>query len=142
MLVRYLEKIDQGHEYLVLMYPDKMDKWQPTNPNFTAVPCPYKEYTFAEQFGLKKQLEELQPDLVHFSMVQQPVWYRGKVVTTMQDLTTVRFRNPAKNWLIFTIKRWVYIWVNERVARKSVALITPSDFVRQSRQNYRHPRGG
>lgn len=138
MLVRNLEKIDQKHQYLVLMYPDKMNKWQPSNPNFTAVPCPYKEFSFGEQFGLKKQLEELRPDLVHFSMVQQPIWYRGKVVTTMQDLTTIRFRNPAKNWLTFTIKRWVYIFVNKRVARKSAALITPSEFVRQDVAAYTH----
>lgn len=131
MLVRYLEKIDNTHRYSVLMYPDKMDKWQPTNPNFSAVPCPHKEFSFAEQFGMKKQLDKLKPDLVHFSMVQQPVWYGGKVVTTMQDLTTIRFRNPAKNWLIFTFKRWVYIWVNKRVAHKSAAIITPTEFVRQ-----------
>lgn len=138
MLVRYLEKIDNAHRYFVLMYPDKMDKWQPTNPNFTAVPCPYKEYSFGEQIGLKKQLEELKPDLVHFSMVQQPVWYRGKVMTTMQDLTTIRFRNPAKNWLVFTVKRWIYSWVNKRVAHKSIALITPSEFVRQDVAAYTH----
>jgi len=138
MLVRYLEKIDHEHEYIVLMYPDKMDKWQPTNPNFKAVPCPYKEYSFAEQFGFKKQLDYLKPDLVHFSMVQQPVWYHGKTVTTMQDLTTIRFRNPAKNWLIFTLKRWVYIYVNKRVAHKADALITPTEFVRQDVANYTH----
>lgn len=138
MLVRNLEKVDSAHEYLVLMYPDKMDKWQPTNPNFTAVPCPYKEYTFAEQIGFKKQLEELHPDLVHFSMVQQPIRYHGKTVTTMQDLTTIRFRNPAKNWLIFTCKRWAYIYVNKRVAHKADALITPSDFVRQDVAQYTH----
>lgn len=138
MLVRYLEKIDNEHRYSILMYPDKMDKWTPTNPNFTAIPCPYKEFTFAEQVGFKKQLEELKPDLVHFSMVQQPVWYRGKTVTTMQDLTTIRFRNPSKNWLVFTIKRWVYIWVNKRVAHKSDAIITPTEFVRQDVANYTH----
>lgn len=138
MLVRYLEKIDQDHRYSILMYPDKMDKWQPTNPNFTAVPCPYKEYSFSEQLGLKKQLESLQPDLVHFSMVQQPIFYRGTVVTTMQDLTTIRFRNPAKNWLVFTIKRWAYILVNHIAARKSAAIITPTDFVRHDVAHYTH----
>ena len=138
MLVRYLEKIDREHNYVVLMYPDKMNKWQPTNPNFEVAPCPYREFSFGEQLGFKKQLEALKPDLVHFSMVQQPVWYYGKVVTTMQDLTTIRYRNPAKNWLIFTIKRWVYIWVNKRVARKSDALITPSEFVRQDVAAYTH----
>jgi glycosyltransferase involved in cell wall biosynthesis len=138
MLVRYLEKIDTAHRYSVLMYPDKMDKWQPTNPNFTAVPCPYKEFSFSEQIGFKKQLESLKPDLVHFSMVQQPIFYRGTVVTTMQDLTTIRFRNPTKNWLIFTLKRWVYILVNYVAARKSVAILTPTDFVRHDVAQYTH----
>lgn len=138
MLVRYLEKIDNSHHYSILMYPDKMDKWKPTNPNFAAVPCPYKEFSISEQTGFKKQLESLKPDLVHFSMVQQPIFYRGKVVTTMQDLTTIRFRNPAKNWLIFTIKRWAYILVNHVAARKSEAIITPSDFVRHDVAQYTH----
>jgi glycosyltransferase involved in cell wall biosynthesis len=138
MLVRYLEKIDREHRYSILMYPDKMDKWQPSNPNFTAVPCPYKEYTLSEQLGFKRQLESLKPDLVHFSMVQQPILYRGKVVTTMHDLTTIRFRNPAKNWLIFTIKRWAYILVTHVAARKSAAIITPSEFVRQDFADYTH----
>lgn len=138
MLVRYLEKTDTTNEYSVLMYPDKMDKWVPTNPNFSAVACSFKEFSFSEQTGFKKQLESLKPDLVHFSMVQQPIFYRGKVVTTMQDLTTIRFRNPAKNWLVFTVKRWVYILVNIVAAHKSKAIITPTDFVRHDVAKYTH----
>jgi len=49
----------------------------------------------------------------------------------MQDLTTIRFRNPAKNWLVFTVKREVYKWVNRIAARKSVALLTPTEFVKK-----------
>ncbi|PID32333.1 glycosyl transferase family 1 [Candidatus Saccharibacteria bacterium] len=132
MLVRYLEKIDSEHRYSILMYPDKMDKWQPTNPNFAAVPCPHREFSFGEQLGLKRQIDRLQPDLVHFSMVQQPIFYRSSpVVTTMHDLTTIRFRNPAKNWLVFNIKRLIYILVNHVAARKSRRVITPTDFVRR-----------
>jgi len=138
MLVRYLERIDHEHRYSILMYPDKMDKWLPSNPHFKAVPCPYKEYSLNEQLGFKRQLETLKPDLVHFSMVQQPIFYRGKVVTTMHDLTTIRFRNPAKNWFIFTIKRWGYILVTHVAARKSAAIITPSEFVRQDFAHYTH----
>ncbi len=136
MLVRYLEKIDTVNRYSVLMYPDKMDKWKPTNPNFTAVPCPHKEFSFAEQLGMKKQLEALKPDLVHFSMPQQPVFYRGKVVTTIQDLTTIRYRNPTKNPIIFWLKQRVYIWVMKRVARKSDQLISISNFVGQDIAQY------
>ena len=129
-LLHYLQQIDNEHDYLVLLKPQDMAGWQPSNPRFSTVACPHKEFSFDEQIGFKKQLDGLQPDLVHFSMVQQPVWYRGNVVTTMQDLTTVRFRNPAKNSIIFTLRQQVYKWVNKRVAKKSTALITPTQFVK------------
>lgn len=129
-LVRYLEKIDHTNEYIVLLQPNDMDSWQPTNPNFRKVACPHKEYTFDEQLGLKRQLEQLQPDLVHFTMVQQPILYKGLVVTTMQDLTTLRFKNPTKNAVVFAFKQAVYGWVNKVAARKSRLVITPTEFVK------------
>jgi len=129
-LIHYLQQIDDEHDYVILLKPKDMDGWQPSNPRFSKVACPYKEFTFDEQLAFKKQLDSLQADLVHFSMVQQPVLYKGKVVTTMQDLTTVRFRNPTKNPVVFTIKQQIYKWVNKRVAKKSQALITPTQFVK------------
>ena len=107
-------------------------------PSFTVAECNVKEFTFAEQFALKKQLRSLKPDLVHFAMAQQPVFYQGKVITTMHDLTTVRFSNPAKNPAVFWVKQRVYKWLNRRVARKSLAVITPSEFVGQDISAYCH----
>lgn len=131
-LIHYLQQIDHTNHYSILLKPKDMDSWQPTNPNFTKVACPHKEFSFAEQIGFKKQLDELGADLVHFAMVQQPVWYTASpVVTTMQDLTTVRFKNPDKNPLIFTIKQKIYAWVNKKVAKKSAHIITISEFVKR-----------
>ena len=76
-LIHYLQKIDNKNDYVILLKPKDFDSWQPSNPRFKKVICPYKEYTFAEQIGFKKQLESLHPDLVHFAMVQQPVWYNS-----------------------------------------------------------------
>lgn len=137
-LVHYLQKVDTKNEYIVLVKPQDVDKPEFTNPNFRKLACPHAEYSFDEQIGLKKQLESLKPDLVHFTMVQQPVLYKGKVVTTMQDLTTMRFKNPSKNPFIFTLKQQVYRWVNKRVAEKSVALITPTQFVKDDIVNFTH----
>lgn len=137
-LIHYLQKVDHEHDYTILLKPKDMDSWQPTNPRFKKLACPHKEFTFDEQIGFKKQLDDIHADLVHFASVQQPVWYRGKVVTTMQDLTTVRFRNPAKNYFVFTVKRWVYIWVNKRVARKSQHILTPTEFVKNDVAQFTH----
>jgi len=128
-LLHYLQQVDSGHEYIVLLTPKDFAGWEPTNPNFKKLETPYKEFSFGEQLGFCMQITKLHADLVFFPMVQQPVWYRGRVVTTMQDLTTIRFRNPTKNWLVFTIKREVYKWVNKRVVKKSTLLIAPTQFV-------------
>jgi glycosyltransferase involved in cell wall biosynthesis len=139
-LLHYLQEVDRdlSHRYVVLLKPKDMDGWQPTSKRFTKVACRYKEFTFAEQIGLLLQLMLLKPDLVHFPMVQQPALYQGKVVTTMQDLTTLRFVNPSKNRLVFMVKQSVYRWVNFVAVRKSVALITPTEFVKEDVAKHLH----
>lgn len=136
-LIHYLQKIDTENRYTILLSERDFDTWEPTNSNFTKLMIPYKEFTFAEQIGFKKQLDSLDVDLVHFGMVQQPVLYnKTPVVTTMHDLTTIRFRNPAKNAAVFWVKQRVYAWVNKRVARKSRFILTPTEFVKQDVINY------
>lgn len=139
-LLHYLQEVDtdRKHSYIVLLKPKDMEGWHPTSKRFTKVACPYKEFTFAEQTGLLWQLLKIKPDLVHFPMVQQPILYRGRVVTTMQDLTTIRFVNPSKNKLAFTVKQRVYKWVNVIAARKSAAIITPTEFVKDDVAKFTH----
>lgn len=129
-LVCGLEITDQQNDYTILLKPADMQKYQPAGSNFKKLACPYKEFTFSEQLGFNKQLMGLGADLVHFGMVQQPVRYKGKVVTTMNDLTTLRFGNPAKNRFVFWFKQRVYAWVNHKVAKKSAHIITYSQFVK------------
>ncbi len=131
-LLNYLQDVDTdaSHKYIVLLKPKDMDGWTPSSKRFTKVACKYKEFTFSEQFGFLRQLLLLKPDLVHFPMVQQPILYRGRVVTTMQDLTGLRFANPTKNRFVMKFKLWVYKWVNIIAVRKSKLLITPSEFVK------------
>lgn len=135
-LLTYLQKIDTTNNYLVLLKPADYETWQPTADNFKKIECPHKEFTFAEQFAFKRQLKKLKPDLVHFTMVQQPVFYRGKKVTTMHDLTTLRFKNPAKNPFVYWVKQRVYGFVNWYVPRTSKYIITPTEYVKKDVVSY------
>ncbi len=130
-LLFYLQRVDSKNTYSVLLKPKDVDGWKPTNKRFSVVPCPYKEFSLAEQTSFLQQLKDLRPDLVHFGFTQQPILYRGKSVTTVHDLTTARFDNPSKNWFLFRFKRFVYRIVIRIVARKSAALITPSNWVKE-----------
>jgi glycosyltransferase involved in cell wall biosynthesis len=125
-----LQKLDHDNHYTILLKPRDLGGWQASNPNFEAVACRFKEFTFGEQLGLRRQISGLEADLAHFPFAQQPVWYRGRTVTTIQDLTTLRFDNPAKNRLVFRLKQQVYKYVIKRAVRKAARVITPSRFVK------------
>ena len=131
-LLEYLQTVDtdQRHRYIVLLAPKDMDTWAPRSKRFTKVACRYKEFTFAEQLLMAVQLYRLRADLVHFGMIQQPILYLKKTVTTAHDITNVRFGNPAKNRLIFAIKRWIYIRVIHIVVFKSKRIITPTQYIK------------
>ncbi len=144
---RYIERLlhhlqdvdtDMSHRYIVLLKPKDMDSWNPRSKRFTKVASRYKEFTFAEQIGLLWQLYRLRPSLVHFGMTQQPILYLGKTITTVHDLTTVRFVNPSKNRFAFAIKQEVYKWVIKIVARKSTRLITPTEYVKDDLAKFAH----
>jgi glycosyltransferase involved in cell wall biosynthesis len=137
-LVEYLHQLKPEHEIVLLSKPHRVEFLRGIAPSFTIIEAPFKEFTFAEQIGFKKLIEAQRADLVHFPFVQQPVRYHGKVVTTMQDLTTIRFRNPLKNPAVFWAKQQVYKWVNQRAAHKSAEIITISEFVKQDIINYTH----
>jgi glycosyltransferase involved in cell wall biosynthesis len=137
-LVQCLEKIDQNNDYVILLKPEDMNVYDFTNPRFSKVVCSHQEFTLDEQRGLLKQVNGLHADLVHFAIVQQPILYRGKVVTTMHDLTTTRFKNPDKKRTVYAIKQLVYRYITKRVAKKSVAIITPTQFVKSDLVDFTH----
>lgn len=137
-LIENLHRLKPNYEVVLLVKHHRLDHMKQVAPNFKRVETSYKEFSFGEQLGFRKQIKKLKPDLVFFPMVHQPILYFGKVVTTIQDLTTTRFRNPAKNWLVYTFKQEVYRWVNRIVAHKSKLLITPTEFVKQDIAHFAH----
>lgn len=140
---RYVDKLlEHMHlqksefEICVLTKPERVDFLKKLCPSFKIIESPYREFSLAEQIGFKKQLNSLAADLVHFGMTQQPVRYRGRSVTTIHDLTTARFTNPAKNRLIFKLKQLVYRWLIKKSAVKSLKIIVPSRFVKSDVANF------
>ena len=69
-------------------------------------------------------------------MAQQPIRYKRDVITTIHDLTTLRFNNPDKNYLVFKFKQYVYGKVIKIAVNKSKYVITPSEYVKKDLINY------
>jgi glycosyltransferase involved in cell wall biosynthesis len=135
-LIEYLHSLQPQYEIVVLTKTPRLSFFADIAPNFRTIAADHKEFTFDEQIGFRKQLDGLKADLIHFGKVEQPVFYKGKTVTTMHDLTTLRFKNPSKNSLVFVLKQKVYAWVNKKAARKATFIITPTEFVKQDVVHY------
>lgn len=135
-LIHYLEKIDTTNTYTILVRSKDKDYYVPTNPNFQIKIADFADYSFGEQLGFKKLLDDLSPDLVHFCMPQQPVLYKGKHITTVHDLILLQTYNSDKNWLAFHVKQFVGRFVFKHIARTSAAIITPTKYVQQAYANF------
>jgi glycosyltransferase involved in cell wall biosynthesis len=135
-LVEYLDKLKPQHEITLLAKTPRVRFLRELGPSLSVVESNYKEFGFSEQLGLLRQLRGLNPDLVHFTMTQQPVLYKGRVITTIHDLTTLRFDNPTKNLAVFRTKQGVYKRVVKKVAQKSQYIITPSKYVKHDVAQY------
>jgi glycosyltransferase involved in cell wall biosynthesis len=138
-LVENLQKIDDTNRYTILVEPD--DDWQMTGPNFTTVPCHFQQFSFnpLDQISFAAQLYGLKPDLVHFTMTQQPLFFFGKTITTTHDLTMLWYTRPSRfpAWLHavgIVLYRFMFWWAH----KKSSKIIVPSKFVAKELGRYQH----
>ena len=127
-LVTYLQDVDTENQYSILVPTKDRGYWKPRNKNFTVRTVDFDNYSFAEQLGFNRYLKNLNADLVHFCMPQQPLSYKGKKVTTFHDLSLLKTYNSDKNWFIYHAKQKVGKYVFERVAKENDAIIAISKF--------------
>src|SRR5262245_24277214 len=74
-LIEHMHKLMPELEIIILTKSHRVDFMKTIAPGFRVVKSDFKEFTFAEQTGLLKQIKDLEADLVHFSMPQQPIRY-------------------------------------------------------------------
>lgn len=108
----------------------EVSHWQKQLPNITIVSADHKWYSTSEQLLLPWKLYSLRPNLVHFCMPQQPLLYIGKRVTTIHDLTLVRYENVDMNPAIYRMRKGVFVALLRNVIARSKAIITGTQFVR------------
>ena len=130
-LLHYLEDIDKSNEYTILVREKEETYWTPKNDNFQVKVADFDNFSFAEQLGFKKLLDNLSPDLVHFCMQQQPILYKGRSITTFHDLTLLKTYNSDKNWLSYHAKQFVGKFVFRYVAQKSALVLSPSQYTKE-----------
>lgn len=126
-LVEHLQDIDRENNYTILVAPD--DNWKMHSPAFKTIPSPFPQFSLhpLNELLFAWQLYRLKPDLVHFTMTQQPLLYFGTIVTTTHDLTMFHFvRRGATPALLFWLKMRLYRFLMWWSHRKSKAILVPT----------------
>lgn len=132
---RLLENLHDHHaeefHYSVLIPSEHVEKWAARLPSFDIISADQKWYSLSEQWSLYWQLRGLKPDLVHFTMPQQPFLYTGPAVTTIHDTTLIRFANlDDSNQLLYRIKQVIFTALVKTVIKRAKCIITPTEYVK------------
>lgn len=135
-MLNALQETDSINQYHVIIHTKDQTHWTPKAKNFYLHVVPYDHYTFGEQIGFARFLYQLKPDLVHFTMPQQPLLYFGKRVTTIHDLTLVRFKNLDKNRFIYALEQTIFKFLLKNVARRSKKIMVHSNYVKKDLASY------
>lgn len=137
---RLLHWINREHadayKFIVLVPSETQQKWQQLYGNLEVRACDVKSYSVAEQTKLIAALEACKPDLVHFTMPQQPFLWVRPSVTTIHDLTLVRFDNIDMNRLVYKMRKAVFVSLLRTIMSRSKAIITPTQYVKDDILNY------
>lgn len=132
LFMHLLEVADENFKYILLVLPGT--KFSPelkeaikNHPALVdVIEFDAKHYSVFEQTKLRKLLNEIKPDLVHFTNLNHPVLYKGKFVVTIHDLTLFQFSERAG-----LIKKAAYNFVINRAARNSARILTVSEFAKK-----------
>lgn len=136
-LINNLQKIDKENKYTILV--EAGDIWKPRNQNFRTRTANFQQFSFnpIEQIAFARLLYSLKPDLVHFTMTQQPVFYFGNIITTTHDMTMFKYTRPSRfpKWvheLGMVFYRFLFWWGH----KKSKKIIVPSKYVAKELAKY------
>jgi len=128
-LLEHLQKADKENDYFVILRKYNFDLFNPKNPRFKKILVDARWYSLKEQTLLPKAIRKINPDLVHFLHYNIPLFWNGKFVVTIYDLTKLEFGKAASrisNPISFRLKQAFHDLVLRRVAKRSTAIIAGS----------------
>ena len=133
-LIKNLEKIDTQNQYFIFLRKDSWQEYEPKNSNFKKVLADYKWYGIKEQIFLSLKLKKHKLGLVHFTHFNVPIFYRGRFIVTIHDLTLRKFptfKKNFRNFLFYPLKNLAYRIVFRHAIKNSEKIIAISEYTKQ-----------
>lgn len=132
-LIRFVLKNDKKNDYVLFLNRSHSEEFK-DRKRVKVVVTDIPIYSVAEQVILPYIFTKEKLDLLHVPHFNAPLLYPGKFILTIHDLIKHYSTGPGtttrKPWLYF-IKRLGYLLQMGLVAKKSVHIIVPSNFVKK-----------
>lgn len=136
-LLEGLSKIDKKNSYALLLRKKYFNELKLPKA-WKRVLTDFRHYTLEEQLRLPGIINKQKPDLVHFPHLNVPVFWSGKFVVTLHDMTMHKQGTSATTLPLplYYLKRIPYKLIFRRAVKSSQTIITPSDSVKKELAEY------
>ena len=134
-LVKHLLDIDRENQYILFLTADDRDECTLHAQNLTKRVIPIPHFSIAEQMALPSLLKKERLDVTHFLNFNHPLFYSGRYLTTIHDLT-MNFFPVGRQKL--PILRQAYLLTMQHAATGSSAVIVPTETVKRDVIKYLH----
>ncbi len=137
-LIEKLAIYDEKNKYVVFLKSNDFEKLNLPN-NFKKVAANFHWYGLVEQIKFPTLIKKNKIDLMHFPHFNIPIFYRGKFVVTIHDLTLHKYRTikaTTKSYLTYYLKHLLYKFVMKKAIYKSEKIFCPSSSTKKDVLNY------
>jgi glycosyltransferase involved in cell wall biosynthesis len=131
-LVNNLLKIDKENEYFLFLLPEHFAKFKSSYKNLKPIQVSSKHYTIKEQIKLPFEMNKVKLDFMHFLSFNHPVFWPGKFIITIHDLTL--FFYPSKRGKTI-VQMWAMKGVMKDAAERALKIIVPSESTKKDLVN-------
>jgi glycosyltransferase involved in cell wall biosynthesis len=122
-LIKYLAEFDQENEYRIFLLEPEFSRFVLPGKNFEKIKVTAHWYSWVEQIILPFQFRKKKLDLMHFPHFNAPIFYSGKRVITIHDLTPKFFPGHKMNSFFRRTGFWFVFYFGIKKAKK---IIVPS----------------
>lgn len=125
-LIKNILTIDSNNQYVLLMTPEDAVEFkkQQNFSNVKILETPIAHYSLAEQTSLPRLIKKEKCDLWDFLNFNFPVFYKGKFISTIHDLTLFYYPGRNKNSFIY---KFAYKYLFKKACQNSTRIIAVSE---------------
>ncbi|MFH0821045.1 MAG: glycosyltransferase family 1 protein [Candidatus Peregrinibacteria bacterium] len=131
-LIHHLAELPSPHQYVVFLRKDNFDSFSLPSSQFSKVLADFPHYSWGEQTGFLRVLNQANLDLMHFTHFNAPLLYRRPFIVTIHDLTLHFFPGKRMNTLLH---RLAYHAVIRSVTRRAKKIIAVSEHTKKDLMN-------